>query len=187
MFPLGAGGILPPSGCAPPPKRRRGAHDNRLLRAEAHLLQLLLQMPLAGMKLGGTETGLLAFRAGAVARRSFRRGRTSSRSGRRAHDRARALTRSCTRRALNMRSRALLLRAAGCGRELLPGAEELLCGRPGRAARRGMLPARRAAFAVERASFSAKAVSSVAVAAPTASPLLCSLLRSDANECAVEL
>ena len=40
---MGAGGIPPAYGCAPPAKRRRGAHDNVLLRAEAPLLQLLLQ------------------------------------------------------------------------------------------------------------------------------------------------
>ena len=43
VFPMGAGGIPPAYGCAPPAKRRRGAHDNVLLRAEAPLLQLLLQ------------------------------------------------------------------------------------------------------------------------------------------------
>ena len=60
-------------------------------------------MPLAGMKLGGTEPGLLAFRAGTTARRSFCRGSTSIGSGRRAYDRTWAPVRS---RALKMRSRA---------------------------------------------------------------------------------
>ena len=63
-------------------------------------------MPLAGMKLGGTEPGLLAFRAGTTARRSFCRGSTSIGSGRRAYDRAWAPVRSRRSRALKMRSRA---------------------------------------------------------------------------------
>ena len=43
VFPMGAGGMPPASGRAPPAKRRRGARGNRLPHAEAHLLQLLLQ------------------------------------------------------------------------------------------------------------------------------------------------
>ena len=63
-------------------------------------------MPLAGLKLGGTEPGLLAFRAGTTARRSFCRGSTSIGSGRGAYDRTWAPVRSRRSRALKMRSRA---------------------------------------------------------------------------------
>ena len=63
-------------------------------------------MPLAGMKIGGTEPGLLAFLAGTTARRSFCRGSTSIGSGRRAYDRTWAPVRSRRSHALKMRSRA---------------------------------------------------------------------------------